>query len=64
MLERKRILVQKDIVKKPSKDHPLIIYEHAKTGEIFAITDPGLTLNNIKAVQEEVTQILETERVG
>ena len=32
----------------------MLIYEHAKTGEVFVIPDPQLRLDQIEAVQNEV----------
>ena len=53
MLERKRIL-------KPQKSPApgTLIYEHAATGETFIITDPKLSLDDLVAVQEEVSALL------
>lgn len=53
MLERKRIL-------KPQKspDKGTLIYEHAATGETFIIADPQLALDDLVAVQEEVSALL------
>ncbi len=56
MLERKKIL--KPVDRKETDSGPLIIYEHAKTGEIFLIPDPQLRLDQIEQVQEEVGQRL------
>lgn len=53
MLERKRIL-------RPHKspEPGTLLYEHATTGETFIITDPGLSLTDLVAVQEEVSALL------
>ena len=53
MLERKRILKPQ---KSPEKG--TLIYEHAATGETFIITDPQLSLDDLVAVQEEVSALL------
>jgi hypothetical protein len=53
MLERKRILRPQQ-----SPDSNTLIYEHGKTGETFIITDPGLSLTDLLAVQEEVSTLL------
>lgn len=53
MLERKRILRPQ-----PSEEPNLLVYEHAKTGETFLITDPRLSLSDLAAVQEEVSALL------
>ena len=56
MLERKRIL--KPIEEKPADEGRILIYEHAKTGEAFIVTDPMLRLDQIDAVQQEVYDLL------
>lgn len=56
MLERKRILVQRDSQKTP--DGTSIVYEHRKTGEVFMVPDPGFKLNQLTAVQAEVAALL------
>lgn len=57
MLERKRILVERDV--KVREDSATIrIYEHRKTGETFVISDPMLDMDQIEQVQEEVTAML------
>jgi len=53
MLERKRILRPH-----PSADKGTMVYEHARTGETFLIADPGLSLADLVAVQEEVSALL------
>jgi len=52
MLERKKILKQVD--SRNDDDEKLLIYEHAKTGEVFFIPDPQLKLDQLDAVQAEV----------
>jgi hypothetical protein len=56
MLERKRTLRQVD--SKRSGNRLLLIYEHAKTGEVFIVKDPQLRLDEIEDVQREVSAIL------
>lgn len=56
MLERKRILKQTGSRETP--DGPLLIYEHAKTGEVYLLRDPELKLDRISEVQEEVAALL------
>ena len=53
MLERKRLLRPR-----PAGDPDNLIYEHSRTGEIFVIRDPHLSLSDLTAVQEEVTALL------
>lgn len=57
MLERKRILVEKDIQKREDGTK-VIVYEHKKTGEVFLIPDPGLQLDQLEHVQIEVVDML------
>lgn len=58
MLERKRLFRHVDS-RTGSDDQKLLIYEHAKTGESFIIPDPQLKLDQIEAVQEEMTALLD-----
>jgi len=59
MLERKKQLRQVDA--KETEDGPLLIYEHAKSGEVFFIPDPELRLDELEPVQEEVSLLLNPE---
>lgn len=57
MLERKRILVERDV--QTHDDGTMIrIYEHRKTGETFLIPDPRLRLDQLQHVQQEVINML------
>ena len=56
MLERKKILKQVDV--RENGTIRFLIYEHAKTGEIFIIEDPGLKLDQLDSVQQEVYTLL------
>ena len=57
MLERKRILVERGV-------HLLAdglksrVYEHRKTKESFTLTDPGLRLDELEQIQDEVAILL------
>lgn len=57
MLERKRILVEKDV---QTRDDgvKIRVYEHKKTGEVFTIPDPDLKLTELESVQAEVEDLL------
>ncbi len=57
MLERKRILR----VKAQQKDggRRVFIYEHPRSGDIFAIADPNLQLDQLEDVQRTVSELLE-----
>ena len=56
MLERKRLLKQIEV---KEDDHGrTLVYEHVKTGEVFIVPDPGLRMDQIEAVQNEVAGLL------
>lgn len=57
MLERKRVLKAKAQTREGGRR--VLIYEHARTGEVFPILDPELRLDQLDAVQQEVAQLLE-----
>ena len=59
MLERKKTLVPTDT--KETETRKLLFYEHAETGDVFIVADPGLKLSEIEAVQKEVTELLALE---
>jgi hypothetical protein len=56
MLERKRLL--KQVETKEDLHGRTLVYEHVKTGEVFIVPDPGLRLDQIEAVQNEVAALL------
>jgi hypothetical protein len=57
MLERNRLLVERDIQK--NENGTLIrVYEHRKTGETFLVPDPRLRLDQLETVQQEVIAML------
>lgn len=57
MLERKRLLIERD-VKRAEDGTKIRIYEHRQTGEIFTIPDPELRLDQIGEVQQQVNELL------
>ena len=57
MLERKRVLVERD-VQFPGDGTMVRIYEHRKTGETFLVPDPRLQLDELEEVQEQVVAML------
>jgi hypothetical protein len=58
MLERKRVLKQ---IQTENGDHGrVLIYEHAKTGDVFVVPDPHLRLDELDDVQAEVAQLLQS----
>jgi len=57
MLERKRILVERDT--KPHEGGGILrIYEHRPTGDTFIVLDPQLKLDEIGEVQRQVIELL------
>jgi hypothetical protein len=56
MLERKKTLKQVDT--RESAEERILIYEHAKTGEVFIIGDPRLRLDQLDSVQQEVYALM------
>ena len=59
MLERKRTLVPTDV--KETETRRLLFYEHEETRDVFIVADPGLRLDEIEKVQEEVASLLAAE---
>ena len=57
MLERRRLLVEKDVQVRED-GVKLRIYEYRKTNETFVIPDPELRLTELQHVQEEVLALL------
>ena len=57
MLERKRILIERDA--KPQEGGGILrVYEHRPTGDTFVVLDPRLKLDEIDVVQQEVVELL------
>ncbi len=57
MLERKKLLRETDTQEIPSGI--LRIYEHRKSGDVYIIKDPQISLTDVCRVQEEVRQLLD-----
>jgi hypothetical protein len=57
MLERKKILVERD-TQKTEDGRKLRIYEHKKTNESFMVIDPELKLDELEEVQDVVVVLL------
>jgi len=57
MLERKRVLIERDVQRKEDGSK-IRIYEHKQTGEIFTIPDPELRLDQLADVQLQVNELL------
>ena len=56
MLERKRVL--KQVKTEEVDDRPVLVYEHAKSGDVFIVPDARLRLDELEHVQHEVSQLL------
>lgn len=57
MLERKRILKVKDQLHHEGRR--IFVYEHARSGDVFTITDPELRLDQLEDVQRDIARILD-----
>lgn len=57
MLERKRVLRVK--AQSTQDGQRTLLYEHARTGDLFSIVDPNLQLQQLEEVQRTVTELLE-----
>ena len=58
MLERRRILVEKEVQMPEGTGQKIRVYEHKQTGESFVVPDPQLRLREIETVQKEVMELL------
>lgn len=58
MLERKRIL--KHVKTESTDSGRVLIYEHAKSGDVFIVPDVQLRLDELEHVQREVADLLKT----
>jgi hypothetical protein len=56
MLERKRVL--KQIKSEQNEGGAVLIYEHARTGDVFIVPDVHLRLDELEQVQNEVAEQL------
>ncbi len=57
MLERKRLLKVQSQFKENGRR--VFVYEHARSGDVFTIADPDLQLDQLEAVQHEVSILME-----
>lgn len=57
MLERKRLFKVKAQLNQEGQR--AFLYEHAQSGDLFTIPDPGLQLNQLEEVQRDVAHLLE-----
>ena len=58
MLERKRVIKNKDQIRNEDGGRTLI-YEHTQSGDVFTILDPALKLAELGDVQAKVAELLE-----
>jgi hypothetical protein len=58
MLERKRVL--KQVKTEQEEDRRVLVYEHAKNGDVFIVPDARLRLDELEHVQQEVSQLLKS----
>ena len=58
MLERKRVL--KQIKTEQTENGRVLIYEHAKSGDVFIVPDVQLRLDELETLQNEVAQLLQS----
>ncbi|MDA1043846.1 MAG: hypothetical protein O3C57_01340 [Verrucomicrobia bacterium] len=58
MLERKRILVERDVHTRENDQALVRVYEHRLSGETFLVVDPKLSLTEIEPVQIQVINLL------
>ncbi len=56
MLERKRVV--KQVQTEETESGPVLIYEHAKTGEVFIVPNVQLRLDELETLQTEVAELL------
>lgn len=56
MLERKRVF--KQIKTESTEAGPVLVYEHAKNGDVFIVPDVHLRLDELDEVQREVAHLL------
>jgi hypothetical protein len=56
MLERKKVLRQ--VERQRNEGTSVLVYEHLPSGEVWLIEDPGMKLGELKAIQDEVAQLL------
>ncbi len=64
ILERKKLLRQRELLRDEHRGARLVVYEHARTGESYVIEDPGLSLSELEQVYGQVAAILEREKVS
>jgi len=63
MLERKKLLIERDIQNDPT-GQKWRVYEHRKTSEFFLIPDPALHLDQLEEIQIQVAQLLKNSSLN
>ena len=58
MLERKRVL--KQVKTEEAENGSVLVYEHAKSGDVFIVPNVQLRLDELEALQNEVTHLLKS----
>ena len=64
ILERKKLLRPRQVIRDEHRGAKLVVYEHARSGESIVIEDPGLTLTELEEVHGQVAAILEQEQIS
>ena len=60
MLERQKVFVERAVQPDAGGGGRVIVFEHKKTGETFAVPDPQLKLTDLDPVQQDVMRLLST----
>ena len=58
MLERKRVL--KPVKTEEAETGSVLVYEHAKNGDVFIVPNVSLRLDELEAIQNEVAHLLKS----
>lgn len=58
LLERRKVLVEKNVSEEAETGGKIRVYAHRKTGEAFWLRDPGLREEDLPAIQSEVEALL------
>ncbi len=60
--ERKKVFSLREKVR-DEQGRTVIVYEHSASGETYLIRDPHLTLSQVEAVQDQVKELIEAEKL-
>ncbi len=61
--ERKKIFAPREEIR-DGEGNRVIVYEHTDTGETYLIRDPRLSLAEVEAVQGQVRELIEAEKLA